>query len=83
MDKLASTFEDELLEHLMDPVQALLHAEGDDIEAWRSREAGVLAMGAVAKGCSGGLTPYLPDVLGFFRGLMADTRVRHGAVDGW
>lgn len=42
-------------------MQAKLSASGD--EAWKDREAAVLALGAIAEGCIKGLYPHLSEVI--------------------
>lgn len=42
-------------------MQAKLSATGD--EAWKDREAAVLALGAIAEGCINGLYPHLSEVI--------------------
>ena len=45
-------------------MQAKLSAGGDD--AWKDREAAVLALGAIGEGCINGLYPHLLEVFSFF-----------------
>lgn len=45
-------------------MQAKLSAAGDD--AWKEREAAVLALGAIGEGCINGLYPHLVEVLSVF-----------------
>ena len=40
-------------------------------EAWKEREAAVLALGAIAEGCINGLFPHLPEVIFSFLILIA------------
>ena len=42
-------------------LQTNLSNSGD--EAWKEREAAVLALGAIAEGCINGLYPHLPEVM--------------------
>lgn len=60
LDTLSTTFGDELLPVLMPLVQARLGSTSED--KWKEREAGVLAMGAIAEGCITGLLPHLSQV---------------------
>lgn len=46
---------------LVEFLQAKLSASGD--EAWKDREAAVLALGAVGEGCINGLYPHLSEVI--------------------
>ncbi|KAG9156389.1 hypothetical protein Leryth_009240 [Lithospermum erythrorhizon] len=59
LDILSNVFGDEILPTLMPIVQANLSAPGD--EAWKAREAAVLALGAIAEGCINGLYPLLSE----------------------
>jgi transportin-1 len=60
LDTLSTAFGDELLPVLMPLVQARLASQSE--EKWKEREAGVLAMGAIAEGCITGLLPHLSQV---------------------
>ena len=46
---------------LVEFLQAKLSASGD--EAWKDREAAVLALGAIGEGCINGLYPHLSEVI--------------------
>ncbi len=59
LDMLSGAFGDALLPALLPEVQARLGGGG----GWRAREAALLALGAVAHGCAGGLAPLLPSVV--------------------
>lgn len=54
-------------------MQAKLSAGGDD--AWKEREAAVLALGAIGEGCINGLYPHLSEV--FFYLVLMDLILRH------
>ncbi|CAA0820530.1 Transportin-1 [Striga hermonthica] len=70
LDFLSNVFGDEILPTLMPIVQAKLSATGD--EAWRDREAAVLALGAIGEGCINGLYPYLSEIIAFLIPLLDD-----------
>ncbi|KAL0393479.1 UNVERIFIED_CONTAM: Transportin-1 [Sesamum latifolium] len=70
LDFLSNVFGDEILPTLMPIVQAKLSATGD--EAWKDREAAVLALGAVGEGCINGLYPHLPQIVAFLIPLLDD-----------
>ncbi|XP_038692603.1 transportin-1-like isoform X2 [Tripterygium wilfordii] len=70
LDILSNVFGDEILSTLLPIVQTNLSASGD--EAWKRREAAVLAIGAVAEGCINGLHPHLPEMVGFLIPLLDD-----------
>ncbi|OWM80444.1 transportin-1 [Punica granatum] len=70
LDFLSNVFGDEILPALMPIIQAKLSATGDD--AWKEREAAVLALGAVAEGCISGLYPHLAEIIAFLIPLLDD-----------
>ncbi|KAL8543780.1 hypothetical protein ACS0TY_004364 [Phlomoides rotata] len=70
LDFLSNVFGDEILPSLMPIVQAKLSAAGD--EAWKDREAAVLALGAIGEGCINGLYPHLPEIIAFLIPLLDD-----------
>ncbi|KAJ4715946.1 transportin 1 [Melia azedarach] len=70
LDVLSNVFGDEILPSLMPIIQAKLSTSGD--EAWKDREAAVLALGAVAEGCINGLYPHLSKIVAFLIPLLDD-----------
>ncbi|KAI9127995.1 hypothetical protein K1719_000988 [Acacia pycnantha] len=70
LDTLSNVFGDEILPTLMPIVQAGLSTSGDN--AWKEREAAVLALGAIGEGCINGLYPYLPEIVAFLIPLLDD-----------
>ncbi|KAJ9189516.1 hypothetical protein P3X46_000799 [Hevea brasiliensis] len=70
LDVLSNVFGDEILPTLLPVVQGKLSATGD--EAWKEREAAVLALGAVAEGCINGLYPHLSQIVEFLIPLLDD-----------
>ncbi|KAL0373186.1 UNVERIFIED_CONTAM: Transportin-1, partial [Sesamum calycinum] len=70
LDLLSNVFGDEILPTLMPIVQAKLSATGD--EAWKDREAAVLALGAIGEGCISGLYPHLSQIIAFLIPLLDD-----------
>ncbi|XP_023533244.1 transportin-1-like [Cucurbita pepo subsp. pepo] len=70
LDILSNVFGDEILPILMPIVEVNLSAKGD--EAWKEREAAVLALGAIAEGCINGLYPHLPQIVTFLIPLLDD-----------
>ncbi|KHF99699.1 Transportin-1 [Gossypium arboreum] len=70
LDVLSNVFGDEILPTLMPIIQAKLAATGD--EAWKDREAAVLALGAVGEGCINGLYPHLSEIVAFLIPLLDD-----------
>nr|KJB71390.1 hypothetical protein B456_011G120400 [Gossypium raimondii] len=63
LDVLLNVFGNEILPTLMPIIKAKLAATGD--EAWKDREAAVLALGAVGEGCINGLYPHLSEIVVF------------------
>ncbi|PIN07339.1 Nuclear transport receptor Karyopherin-beta2/Transportin (importin beta superfamily) [Handroanthus impetiginosus] len=70
LDFLSNVFGDEILPTLMPIVQTKLAAIGD--EAWKDREAAVLALGAIGEGCINGLYPHLSEIIAFLIPLLDD-----------
>ncbi|XP_020550313.1 transportin-1-like isoform X1 [Sesamum indicum] len=70
LDFLSNVFGDEILPTLMPIVQAKLSSTGD--EAWKDREAAVLALGAIGEGCINGLYPHLSEIVAFLIPLLDD-----------
>nr|AAC64225.1 putative transportin [Arabidopsis thaliana] len=73
IDVLSNVFGDEILPALMPLIQKNLSASGD--EAWKQREAAVLALGAIAEGCMNGLYPHLSEaslIVAFLLPLLDD-----------
>ncbi|XP_020966627.1 transportin-1 isoform X3 [Arachis ipaensis] len=70
LDILSNVFGDEILPTLMPIVQAKLSTGGDD--AWKEREAAVLALGAIGEGCINGLYPHLAEIVAFLIPLLDD-----------
>ncbi|VVA99326.1 unnamed protein product [Arabis nemorensis] len=70
IDVLSNVFGDEILPALMPLIQAKLSTSGD--EAWKEREAAVLALGAIAEGCINGLYPHLSEIVAFLLPLLDD-----------
>lgn len=57
LDVLSTVYGETLLEQCLPHLQATLQSQD-----WREREAGVLALGAIAEGCLKGMSPYLPEL---------------------
>eukprot|EP00008_Paramoeba_atlantica_P009952 CAMPEP_0201479834 /NCGR_PEP_ID=MMETSP0151_2-20130828/4473_1 /ASSEMBLY_ACC=CAM_ASM_000257 /TAXON_ID=200890 /ORGANISM="Paramoeba atlantica, Strain 621/1 / CCAP 1560/9" /LENGTH=807 /DNA_ID=CAMNT_0047861515 /DNA_START=304 /DNA_END=2727 /DNA_ORIENTATION=+ len=57
LDVLASIFGGELLPHLIPLLMEKMKAGGD----WKELESAILAIGAVAKGCTDAMSEYLPE----------------------
>ncbi|XP_058091249.1 transportin-1 isoform X2 [Magnolia sinica] len=70
LDILSNVFGDEILPTLMPLIQTQLATTDDN--AWKEREAAVLAFGAIAEGCISGLYPHLPEIVAFLIPLLDD-----------
>ena len=69
LDILSNVFGDELLPLLLPVVEQRLRES-----RWEIRESAILALGAVAEGCSGGLLQYLPMLINFLLPMLDDAR---------
>ncbi|KAI9331648.1 armadillo-type protein [Zopfochytrium polystomum] len=78
LDAIASAFGDQLVPHLLPPLKAALSS--DD---WIQREAGILALGAVAVGCARGLEVYLGELVKFLWVCLGDPRPIIRAMASW
>eukprot|EP00898_Chlorokybus_atmophyticus_P008623 jgi/Chlat1/8762/Chrsp90S08112 len=81
LDILSNIYGDELLPFLMPLAQAKLQDTSD--MAWKEREAAVLALGAVAEGCIGGLMPHLPQLMAVLLRLLEDPRPLVRSIACW
>lgn len=70
LDFLSNVFGDDILPTLMPVIQTKLSTGGD--EAWKDREAAVLALGAIGEGCINGLYPHLSEIISFLIPLLDD-----------
>ncbi|PPS08735.1 hypothetical protein GOBAR_AA11919 [Gossypium barbadense] len=61
LDVLSNVFGAKILLTFMPIIEANLSATGD--EAWRDKEAAVLALGVIARGCNNGLYPRLSEIV--------------------
>tara|TARA_B100001769_G_scaffold256148_1_gene233182 strand:- start:371 stop:3157 length:2787 start_codon:yes stop_codon:yes gene_type:complete len=69
LDTLSLHFGDELLQIMLPVVEQRLADQN-----WRIRESAILALGAVAEGCTNGLAQYLPQLVGFLYPMLDDAR---------
>ena len=69
LDILSNVFGDELLPLMLPVVEARLTES-----RWEIRESAILALGAIAEGCTTGLLPYLPQLIGFLMPMLDDSR---------
>ncbi|CAJ0587206.1 unnamed protein product, partial [Mesorhabditis spiculigera] len=78
LDVLSSIFGDEMLPILM-PIlqQALQHPE------WQVRESGILALGAIAEGCTQGIEPLLSELIPFLVRTLEDRKALIRSIACW
>ncbi|KAI8911544.1 armadillo-type protein [Gorgonomyces haynaldii] len=58
IDVLATVYGDGILQELLPHINTQLFSE-----QWEHREAGILALGAIAEGCASGMEPHLPTII--------------------
>ena len=78
LDLIAGAMPEQLLPVLLPLLKEVLLHEG-----WEVREAGVLALGAVAGGCLVGLSQHLPDLVPFLLNTLADPRALVRSITCW
>ena len=78
LDILSNVFGDELLPLMLPVVEQRLRDP-----RWEIRESAILALGAVAEGCSAGLLPYLPTLITFLLPLLEDARPLMRSTTCW
>ncbi|CAN8066499.1 unnamed protein product [Agarophyton chilense] len=79
IDMFSQVFGDELLEHLLPK----LDEKVVDDAHWEQRECGILALGAIAKGCYHGMLRGLPRVASFLFGLTGDQHNMVRSIACW
>ncbi len=78
LDVLASTFHASVFNIALPYLKEnLRHQE------WPNREAAVLAIGAVAEGCMGAITPHLPDLVPYLVSLLSDNEPAVRVITCW
>jgi transportin-1 len=71
LDILSNVFQDTLLPVLLPLIQEKLN----DKENWKIRETAILALGAIAEGCSRGMKTFLPQLVPFLINCLSDSNV--------
>lgn len=79
LDCLSSVYGAEILPLLLPRLQELL----TNTERWEQREAGVLALGAIAVGCYEGISPHLETLFPFLLSLLTDSHHRVRVMSCW
>ncbi|PKI85533.1 hypothetical protein MVES_000217 [Malassezia vespertilionis] len=78
LDVLAVRFHEEILPVLLPLLKDRLFAED-----WVQREAGILALGAVAEGCIGGIEPHLPTLVPMLLNMLRDPQPLVRSITCW
>lgn len=78
LDVMAVQFDQELLEILLPLLKERLFS--DD---WLQRESGILALGAIAEGCIGGIQPHLPTLVPFLNNTLKDPKPLVRSIACW
>ncbi|XP_043231916.1 transportin-1-like [Amphibalanus amphitrite] len=78
LDVLANVFHGELLPVLL-PIlkETLFHQE------WVVKESGILALGAIAEGCMGGMIPHLPEIVPYLINSLSDKKALVRSITCW
>eukprot|EP00727_Mastigamoeba_balamuthi_P011572 m51a1_g7037 putative transportin-1-like isoform x1 (1172) ;mRNA; f:95930-102268 len=76
LDVIAGVFGDDLLPHLLPHVQAKLNAE------WHVQESAILALGAVAEGCTG-MQQHLPSLVPFLVNFLQHPKAMVRSITCW
>lgn len=78
LDVLATYLGEQILPHLLPLLKQELFA--DD---WKHRECGILALGAIAEGCMGGIEPHLPDLVPFLFSRLDEQKFLVRSITCW
>jgi len=78
LDVLSGIFGDPFLDHLL-PIlkECLFH------EQWEMKESAILALGAVAEGCTNGMTPHLSELIPYLINSLQDQRALVRSITCW
>lgn len=78
LDVLANVFHEELLNVLL-PIlkETLFHQD------WEIKESAILALGAIAEGCMGGMVPHLPELIPYLIGCLGDKKALVRSITCW
>ncbi len=50
---------------------------------WEVKESGILALGAIAEGCMGGMIPHLPELVPFLISCLSDKKALVRSITCW
>lgn len=79
LDALSGLFNDEILDILLPILQEKL----TDTEHWEERESGVLALGAIAEGCSSGMAGHMQSIFPFLLHSSTDQHIMVRCISCW
>ncbi|KAI1726802.1 HEAT-like repeat domain-containing protein [Ditylenchus destructor] len=78
LDVLSGIFGDPFLDHLLPILKdTLFH------QRWDIKESGILALGAVAEGCTSGMTPHLPELIPYLINTLQDGKALVRSITCW
>ncbi|KAJ1612410.1 importin beta like ARM repeat alpha superhelix [Cryptosporidium canis] len=78
LDNLSVIYGDEILGELLPKIEATLQDPN-----WEKQESAVLVLGAIARGCIKGLSPFLPKVLSYLVKLTSDSKPLIRSISCW
>ncbi|KAH6940529.1 hypothetical protein HPB50_000550 [Hyalomma asiaticum] len=78
LDVLANVFHEELLGVLLPILKETLFHQG-----WEIKESAILALGAIAEGCMGGMVPHLPELIPYLIGCLGDKKALVRSITCW
>lgn len=78
LDVLSNVFRETILPTLLPILREMLfHAN------WQIKESGILVLGAIAEGCTYGLTPHLPDLVDYLIKCLSDKKPLVRSITCW
>ncbi|KRT85729.1 Armadillo repeat containing protein [Oryctes borbonicus] len=78
LDALSGKFGDDMLPNFVPLLNEALNSEDTII-----KESGILALGAIAEGCTNGLKPHLPDLINYLMKCMSDRNSLIRVITCW
>lgn len=78
VDMLSTVFQDDLLNDLLPTVNQMLSAN-----EWQVKEAGILALGAIAQGSASGMEQHLPQLVPHLVSLLAHEKALVRSITCW
>jgi len=79
LDTLATVYKDDLLPFVLPILQKSLDAK----QPWQHQEAAILALGAIAEGCFGGIEKHLPQLVPYLITLLKHPRPLIRSITCW